>query len=535
MDGRRLVVLVGAAALVAPLTEWTSMPAAASGTSGSARAAVSPSLCFPSTDNGDPVLKTLGFSPREVDSRRDSQTVTFTATAEDVGGPGAPSGVAGATVFLSFDDTGNWNLLAQLKPDGNGALVGTLTILPQFRTATRYVSLSVADVDENSTLYTTGDLDQMGLPTTLRTTTTPDVAPPAVRAVELSSTTIDTRRNRRILTVRVHATDDSAVAGIRVWLWGSPIRSSEERLRRVAGTAANGTWQGRIRVPRWQGNSTAKLAIELTDVVDGFAFYGPKKLASIGQPGLVRIVSRKDSEPPTVRLRSVTPNSVDLRTGAQSVTVVVRVKDRVSGARRVALTLDGPESGNGEPSTTARLERVSGTARDGVWKATVTLRPCGAVSGPWRATVFAWDAAGGDYLGIPKALTVLNADIRRPTAAVVGDYYQVRRAGPLTVEFAEDVVGVDAENTLVHVGDSQRGRAGDNPVPIAGTWACKDAAAAAVDCSTGPVRTAAFTPATPMIPATNHTLVLNPERHLGLTDLAGNPFAPSSAVSFHTT
>jgi hypothetical protein len=37
-----------------------------------------------------------------------------------------------------------------------------------------------------------------------------------------------------------------------------------------------------------------------------------------------------------------------------------------------------------------------------------------------------------------------------------------------------------------------------------------------------------------MIAGTNHTLVLNPEHHLGLTDLAGNPYDPMSVVSFHT-
>jgi hypothetical protein len=534
MDRRRFVALAGAAALVAPLTGWTAMPAAASGRTSSTLAAVPASTCFPAMDNGDPVLKTFGFSPVAIDSRLGSKIVSFVATAEDTGGPGAASGVAGATVFVSFDDSGNWNLSAPMKPDGNGGLAGTLSILSQYRTATRYVSVSVFDVAGNSTMYTTGDLQQMGLPTTFTTVTTPDVAPPAVRTVQLSTRTIDTREHRSSLRVRVRATDDSAVKAIRVWLWGSPIRSSTAHLRLVAGTAADGTWQGMVRVPRWQGNSTAKLAIEVTDLLDGSRTYGPKKLAAIGQPGTVRVLSRSDLQPPALRLRSVTPSTVDLRTGVQTVTVSVRVTDRLSGARHVALTLRGPETSDGQPSIDARLVRVAGTARDGIWQGTVGLRPCDVVAGAWDATVFAWDAATGNYVDSPTVLTVLNADVRRPTAMLVGDYYQARRGGPLTVEFGEDVVGVDADNALVHVGDNQRGQAGDNPASIAGTWACKNAAGTAVDCSTGPVRTAAFTPTSPMLAATNHTLVLNPEHHLGLTDLAGNPYNPGSALGFHT-
>jgi hypothetical protein len=533
MDRRRFVVLVGAAALVAPLTGWTSMPAHAAG---QVPAAVPASQCFRVTDNGDPVLTTFGISPVAIDSRLGSKDVTFTATAEDTGGPGAPSGVAGGTVYVSFDDAGNWNLSAPLKPDGNGGLTGTLTILKQYRTATRYVSLAVNDVAGNTTMYTTADLEQMGLPTTFTTVTMPDVGAPSVRSVRLSTRTIDTREHSKSLAIKVRATDDSAVKAIDVWLWGSPIRSSTAHLRLVAGTAADGTWQGRINVPRWQGNSTAKLAIEVTDLLDNYRSYGPKKLAAIGQPGTVRILSRTDTEEPRLRFRSVTPASVDLRTGARSVTVAVRVTDRLSGARRVWLTLRGPDDGNGnQPNLNMRLTRVSGTVHDGLWKATVPLRPCDAFAGSWDVVAFAWDAATGNYLDTPKAFTVLNADVLRPRATLAGDSYLVRRGGPLAVTFDEDVVGIDADNTLVHVGDNQRGLAGDNPAAIPGTWACKDAAGAVVDCAVGPVRQAAFTPASPMIPGTNHTLVLNPEHHLGLTDLAGNPYDPMSVVSFHTT
>jgi hypothetical protein len=529
MVGRRFVVFVGTVALVAPLTGWTSMPAEA------APAVVPASVCFPSTDNGDPDLKSFTISPRAVDSRDGAKTVTFTATAEDTGGPGAPSGVTGATAFISFDDMGNWNLSAKMTPDSTGALVGTLTVLPQFWTATRYVSLSLADAAGNTSTYSTSELDRLGFPTTLTTTTTPDMARPALTSLRVSTSAVDTRQRARAVTVTVRATDDSAVGGVLVSLNGlRGFTTPQAELRLVSGTAKDGTWRGRITVGRWKGTANARLGVEITDILDNYRSYGAKRLAELGQPNRLRVTSRTEPELPSLRVRSVTPSSVDLRTGVRSFTVIARVRDVGSGVRKVVAHVDGPESGNGGTGAEARLALVSGTRRDGIWKGTLTLRPCRAEPGEWRAVVFAWDVAEGDYVQLAEPLTVVNDDILRPTAELTGDYYQVRRHGPLTVAFAEDVVGVDSTNALVHVGDGRRGTAGDDPTPLAGTWACKDGAGASVDCSAGPVRTAAFTPASLMLQATNHTLMFNPEHHLGLTDLAGNPYQPSYGLGFHT-
>ena len=536
MSGRGFIVLAGAAVLVTPLL-GSSMPADAAGTSAVRATAVPASRCFPSTDNGDPVLRTFDITPRAVDSRGGPQDVTFTATAEDTGGPGAATGVTEGTVYVSTEpgDTANWNLSAPMTPDGHGGLTGTLAVLTEFRTATRYVSISLTDADGNGTSYTTDDLDQLGLPTTFTTTTTPALAPPAVRTVHLSSGTIDTRRHQRFLTLRVRATDDSGVTSGRIWLWGSPIRSSVGHPRRVSGTAMDGVWLARIRVPRWQGNSLAKLAIELTDTVGNTVMFGPKRLAAIKQPGRVRVVSGTEPAPPSLRLLSVRPSSVDLAGGPQRVTFTVRITDRGSGARHARLDLNGPNRDQGEPGHDITLDRVSGTSHDGVWKGSVTLDPCADVAGVWQGTVFAWDAAQGSYIGTPDAVRVANTDIERPEASLPGFGAPLRPAGPITVTFTEDVVGVTAENTVLHIGRDRRGLAGDDPLPIAGTWACSTSAGAAVDCASGPVRTARFTPTVPLTPGTNHTLVLNPEHHLGLTDLAGNPFSPMRGLGFETS
>ncbi len=539
MVGRRFIVVVGAVALVAPLTGWSAMPVAASGkvpgsAPGVAGAAVSASRCFPSTDNGDPVLKTFMVDPREVDSRTGARTVTFTATAEDTGGPGAPSGVTEATAYVGRDDSGGWSLEAEMSPDGKGALVGTLTVLPQFRTATWFVSVTVRDAAGNSTAYSPDDLADLGVPATFTTITNPDTAKPAVRSVRLSTSAVDTRPRARSVVVTVRATDDTAVAGVDVALLGLRGRTPRAELELASGDPQDGTWRGRLVVGRWKGSSTARLAVWVTDAVDNGRWYSPQRLAKMGQSSRLAVVSGSDRKAPVPVITSVTPASADLTGEPRKIQVVARVRDAGSGARRVVAHLTGPESPDGSASVQARMSRTSGTPRDGVWTATITLGPCDAPAGEWQAGVTAKDEGRRGAAARAGAITVVNTDVRRPTAFLTGDSWRVRRTGPLTVEFHEDVVGVDAANTLVHVGDDRRGRAGDDPAPISGSWACKDATGASVDCAAGPVRTAVFTPSAPLNGSTNHTLVLNPEHHLGLTDLAGNPYLPFWALGFHT-
>ncbi len=237
-----------------------------------------------------------------------------------------------------------------------------------------------------------------------------------MRSVRLSSATIDTRRHARILTVRIRATDDSGIATIDAGLSGS-LRSSMAHARLVSGTTTNGTWLGRIRVPRWQGNSTAKLAIEVTDVVGRYRIFGSEgtqgdRSAGHGAhpqpPGFGR--SRNDvaiGDPALTR-----PAYRRTR-----VTVTVRVTDRGSGVRRVSLSLYGPESGNGAGSIDATFKRVSGTKYDGIWKGTATLPACEAFPGKWHLIVSAADATNFDSLSKPDWLAVENHDVLRPTAA----------------------------------------------------------------------------------------------------------------------
>ena len=529
----RRVAVVTAAALLTPLVAWTAAPPASGGVQ--VLGAAPASRCYPSTDNGDPVLTGLDVSPREVDARSGTQQVRFRVTAVDTGGPGAPTGVVGGAVYVSFDGTDSWNLFTRLEPESPGVLTGDLAILEQYATATRYLAVDLEDANGNLTHYTTDDIAALGIATTFHTTARgPDTRSPRVTAVKLSTRTVDTRTRPSGFRIRVHATDDFGVAGIRVWLWGSPVRSSGGRLRLVSGTRTDGDWAGRVRVPMWQGTGTAKLAVELTDETGRGRFYGPRKLTAIEQPGTVRVVSRDEPEPPRVEVRSASPSTVDLSTTGASLVVRARVTDRGSGVRRAAVSIRGPESADGNSGLDARMSLASGDRRAGTWTATVPLDPCHETAGRYTVTVFAWDAAEGDYTTSRQKVTVVNTDIVRPSVGIASDFEQVRRSGPVDLLFTEDVVGLTPEVAQVRVGRADRVTPTDPTVQVAGSWSCADAAGAPVDCVAGPVRSAAFTPTAPMAAATEHSVVLNPEHTLGVTDPSGNPLRSGGITTFRT-
>jgi hypothetical protein len=528
MPRRRFLVLVGAVALVAPLIGAVAMPPAASGAV-AAPAAIPTSSCFPSQDNGDPVLKSFEVSTRDVDARTASQTVTFRAVVDDAGGPGAASGVVSGSVSLVSDEGGENGVLVELVPTDTG-LAGALTVHPYDEAETHFLSVTLTDRAGNEVIYGLEDLEERGFPNSVSFRTDPGPAPTVLMDLDISKTTVDARRGSGSFVVSTRVRNAAGVTSVHVELSGVEVRDGDLRL--LDGTATDGTWGGRVRVPAGQGTQRAKVRVVVNDVTGSSRTFGAKRLKALGARTHVLVLGRRDNASPRITKVTVMPRTVDLRTGTRSMQVTARITDVGTGARVAQIYVPnyaGPDGDN-----TVRLVRVSGSRRDGLWRATVELDRCVMPAGDYGLLFEARDTVryGGTFRD--SAFTVVNADIARPTAAVVGDEYEVRRVGPLTVEFDEDVAGVTPMSAVVRVGSHQRGYVGDEPTKVGGSWSCKDVAGASVDCAGGPVRTASFTPTAAMHASTWHTLILNPEGQLGVTDLVGHPYDPRSHVEFAT-
>lgn len=523
MGARRLLAFVGVTALLAPVLGDSGHSTAASDPSVARRPSVALASCYP-PDNGNPELFAFTVTPATVDVRLQRQVVTFKALPRDSGGPGAATGVVGGWLSIGLTpDPADAFGARRMRWNGHGALVSRLRFWPEDVSGTWYVSLQLRDAAGNSTRYSARDLQAAGMPWrfTARTAARPDRDRPAIGSVRLSALAVDVGKHRKAVGIQVRATDDVAIAGVSAWMYGDRFFTTPTSyLRLRQGNRRNGVWRGRIVLPRIAGNDTANLIVDTWDFHGRYRKYLPRRLAEIGAPNEVQVHGHIDSHRPDPGTPRMTPGKVDLRGGAQKVTVRVRVTDRGAGVRKVLLTVSRSATKLQHQDYDMKMNRVSGTANDGVWEALVTLPPCEVEAGRWEAWVTAFDYALPGKSATSRRITVTNHDIAPPSADVVGN---VPVSGPLNIRFDEPVIGVSTENMLVHTGLRVDDRPGDGPVPIAGTWACRDVAGSPVDCVTGPVRTAAFTPTTPFRADIDHRLLINPEHHLGLTDLVGNP------------
>ena len=109
---------------------------------------------------------------------------------------------------------------------------------------------------------------------------------------------------------------------------------------------------------------------------------------------------------------------------------------------------------------------------------------------------------------------------------------QVPPGGPAVLTFGEAVTGITANSIPIRPFDPDSPPVTEPVAPIPGTWTCRDAAGTTVDCTTGAVRTATWTPAALLVPGV-YVADLNPEHTLDVTDLAGNPPPSYSAPAFH--
>lgn len=98
-----------------------------------------------------------------------------------------------------------------------------------------------------------------------------------------------------------------------------------------------------------------------------------------------------DGTAPEIREVSVTPESVDVRDSAQTVTFFVRATDAGSGVSNVDLQLFPSST---DYILTLSLQRISGDQNDGIYSGFITI-PAGATSQTWLiVAVTSLDAAG---------------------------------------------------------------------------------------------------------------------------------------------
>jgi hypothetical protein len=226
----------------------------------------------------------------------------------------------------------------------------------------------------------------------------------------------------------------------------------------------------------------------------------------------------RDHARPRLTGISAVPSYVDVRTVDGEVTVTVRATDDVSGVSSVVVQASPEEAGSfGRTS----LRRVSGSARSGTWRATVPVSRCLASSGsiPW--TVDIRDRVRHEtWIWHVGRLAVLAEDHQRPSWSEA-TFASKPRNGPLMFGWTEDVVGISPETAQLRPDLGYSVDQASAP-PVPGSWFCQQANGVAVDCASGPVRTAMFLPSA-RLEGPGYVMQFNPPHLLAVTDMAGNP------------
>jgi len=480
------------------------------------------------SDNGDPVLTSVDLSPVTVDVTGGSARLTVTASAEDTGGPGPATGLRRFTVAVA-DPTDEYNVV-RMSRTPSGDWVGSLTVRKWARAGTWDIAqVYMEDRLGQFAIYNrTGeeekDLSLVAGVHAISVTSVVDRTPPELKSFDLSRTSLDTSRHNFVKVSARIRDDQTGVAVAGAWLV-SPRggRTRDVLLHQVPGTAHE--YRGRLSLGRWLPSGTWKVrGVVAANPGNRYAFFGYRALGRLGFSRDLQVISGRDPAAPTISLfRS--PDTVDVRVQDQRVAVTAQAHDLGSGVRKVTASFSGPHM---EP-VEVDLRLVSGTRRDGVWRGSTTIATCTAATAVWGSDVYVMDLAGRTSFywsgeptaeGWPGKLRVTGRPHVAPPRARVTQH--VPPDGRVAVTFDRAVNGISATSATV------RRWSPDSPAPpgpvLAGRWTCRDVDAAITSCATGRVRWAGFKPATALQAGRWHTVVLNPEHSLEVTDRGGNPY-----------
>ena len=469
------------------------------------------------SDNGDPVVTSFVLSPHPVNVTRRGTRLRFRLHVQDRGGPGPASGVAEVWVGFGGTPTPEWPYAnapatsTRLGREPDGDWVGSI-LVPRGNRAGR-ISLGVLlkDRAHNIRALNARDLAAAGLPArvTVRSRRL-DRDEPRLTSLRIRPTVVDVRTSPAVVHVTATARDLTAgVKQIRIEGLG-PIP-----LTRVPGM--RGTFRGTRTVGPWARPGTRRVRFAwVEDRVGNVEVLQYGDLVVAGLDRDLTILSRQDTRSPTLAWMRLAPAAADVRQTDRTATLRVRAKDRPAGIRSVTAILSG---GN---DSEQRLRLTTGTARRGIWQASIRIGHCEDWGTSAHAIVSLSDQAGHQRTyGAGRLarhrwasrIAITSADHRPPTAGAFSDQ------GRIAMTFDEAVNGISTDTAVVRVFVGEN----TNGPNVAGSWTCRDVANALTDCQDGSVRSARFRSDRPLGP-TSYLVMLNPEFSLAVTDLAGNPF-----------
>ena len=287
----------------------------------------------------------------------------------------------------------------------------------------------------------------------------PDLTPPSIVGLTVSPLTVDVTTSAQTVTATAHITDAGrGVIGLDFILTAPSggIQAGCQTRVLASGTSADGTWTCTATIPQGSMPGDWVIAVNGWDAIQNMQGLRTTDLAALGFPTKVTVVSQNaDLTPPSIVGLTVSPVSVDVTTGAQTIAATAHITDAGRGVTGFDFILTAPSGGIQASCQTRTI--LSGTASDGLWKCITTI-PLGSMPGDWIIAVNGWDAAQNmqglrtaelTALGFPTKVTVLSQNADTTPPSIVG-----LTVAPLTVDVTTSAQTVTA---TAHITDAGRG------------------------------------------------------------------------------
>lgn len=227
-----------------------------------------------------------------------------------------------------------------------------------------------------------------------------DEQPPVVVKVSFSPATVDVTKASAPVTVRIHATDVAGVSTISPGYLEAGNNTTAlffGGFSLVSGTDRDGWWQARVTIPRY--TRPGNLWLGAVGIHDDRG-----NVASVSADVPLQVIDTDpDTQAPQLSVVSVTPSVADVRTQDRKVKVTLHAVDMKAGVARLDICLSHPTTPTSSfprpyyPAFACVEEapRISGTAYDGTWTATLTV-PKGAVGATYNVLATVTDRVTND-------------------------------------------------------------------------------------------------------------------------------------------
>lgn len=245
-------------------------------------------------DTTDPVLTSLTFSPRNVDTRAKIRPVRITARAKD-----SQSGVG--DVYVVFTRTVKHSSTSWTTYEYGTHLVkrgsvwkGTFRV-PMWvgeGTHTWRARVRVLDKVENSRGFAQVALRKLGAPRTLKVRSATDRDRPWVTALALAPDPVDVTDAVGLVEVTARARDASSGAqAMRIAVTSPSGTVVTKKLVRDAGPRKNTGFTGALRMPRGSAAGVWRVSLTVTDLAGVSREYTSAQLAAAGVASTLTVTS----------------------------------------------------------------------------------------------------------------------------------------------------------------------------------------------------------------------------------------------------